>query len=304
MKSRTSVSSNGGTSTRSKIVETPTMKTHLVLDCNYLMWRAFHTTGHLSYGEEATGAVFGFFKALETLKTRFTTDRLIFCFDHGKSLRKQQYPWYKNKLQKLNATDLRQDEEVRRQIEKLKLDYLPAVGYANVLYQPGYEADDVIFSVVRAYLDRKFVIVSGDRDLYQALSPNTRVMLHHPREDRTVSYSSFVTQYGIQPRMWPKVKAVGGCVSDKVPGMPGVGEKTALMYFRGLCPPHKAKQIATWMENDQLYKDCLRVVTLPFPGTRRFAIDEDAYDPRAWRALCDKLGFKSLKEGTDLLYGK
>lgn len=280
------------------------MKAHLVLDCNYLLWRAHHSTGHLSHGEEATGAVFGFFKAVETLKTRFGTDRLIFCFDHGKSLRKQEFPWYKNKPQKLNADDLRQDEEVRRQIEKLKADYLPGLGYANVLYQKGYEADDVIFSVVRAYLDRKFVVVSGDRDLYQALNPNARVSIYHPREDRTVTYDSFVRQYGIQPKTWPKVKAVGGCVSDRVPGMAGVAEKTALMYARGLCTPHKAKAIDKWCATDQLYKDCLKVVTLPYPGTRKFAIDEDAFDRSAWDRLCDTLGFKSLRDGADVLYGR
>lgn len=275
------------------------MKTYLVLDVSYLSWRAFFTTGGLSHEDTPTGVLFGVLRDVSTLRDRFNAARCVFAFDHGTPLRLKLCPGYKASRRKKKLTD---DEALavdgmRAQVGKLRTDYLDRVGFRNVLYQTGYEADDVIAKValqVRARGDDRVVIVSGDKDLYQCLYKD-QVVVYHPREDVVVNSKSFRKKYGIWPAAWKNVKALAGCASDDVPGVAGVGEKTAIKFWTNRLGPASAAYrkiqscaVSTLTAN-------LPIVRLPFAGIGDFKLARDEFDDAAWDDLLADLGIKSLK---------
>jgi len=104
--------------------------------------------------------------------------------------------------------------------------------------------------------------------LYQLLAANVR--LYNPARRRMMTASRFREEYGLAPRDWVRVKAIGGCSSDGVPGVPGVAQKTAIKYLRGLLlPHHKAYQAIESPEGMERMAFNLPLVSLPFPPARR-----------------------------------
>jgi DNA polymerase-1 len=276
------------------------MRTWLVFDCNYLLWRAHFTTGHLSHGGDATGAVFGFLKSVRDLKNQFMTDKVIFTFDHGKLLREEiaaRYKAARKEKERQDPEDVKRAKaQLRRQIEDLKLKHLKRAGYRNVWFQDGYEADDMIALACEAVANRggRAVIITGDKDMYQLLSAG-RVQVYHPREQVTMTEKGFVKKYGIAVEAWKFVKAIGGCYGDTVPGVPGCREKTALAYMRGELKKTDARRKAIrCKEGLAVVKRNLKLVKLPFPGAAAPPLKEDRYDEGAFAGLCGELGFESL----------
>lgn len=275
----------------------------LLLDVPNLVWRAYHSLGALKSGGVVTGALFGFFRDLDFLAEQLNSSRLVFCFDRGIPLRRDDYPQYKaNRRRKLQTVDpvyLGEEElkkEVRQQIGELRDNILPTLGFANVLSEDGYEADDVIASLCLHTLgeDEVAVLVSSDKDLYQLLSPHVSIYNPNGKQNRHVTLQSFTRDYGIKPSQWCDVKALSGCDSDNVSGVEGVGEKTALKYLLGKLPhTYKAhdkiqKGKGTWELN-------LDLVRLPYAGCPVWDLGTDRPDLSAWEALCDKMGFHTLR---------
>lgn len=261
----------------------------LLLDCNFLCYRAFHSMGDLKHGDVPTGVLFGFFRELITLHHRFNTDRFVFCFDRGHGKRSALCSDYKAKRTHGDDTARAQLSEQVRKLRK----YLYQIGYRNILSQPGYEADDMIACAAdKVPDDTEAVIVSADKDLWQLIRHN--ISCYNPITKRTVTDSSFVRDWGISPAQWPHVKAIAGCSSDNIQGVRGVGEKTAAKWVKGQYRDgHKINQLI----NNSL--DCitrnLKLVVLPFPGAESRAIVPDKVDGRAWKEVMVKLGMESLK---------
>lgn len=269
----------------------------LVLDCPNLAWRAYHAHKNLEWNGEQTGVIFGVMNDLRTLADRFNSTNFVFCFDVGKGLREQKFPAYKasRRIERFPEEEAQRREGVRYQIDKLRTDYLPGLGYKNVFWQSGYEADDVMASVaLNTPEEDRVILVSGDEDLYQLL--NYRVAVYHPKPKELVTARVFKAEYGIHPEEWVKVKALAGCGTDDVEGVEGVGEKTAIAWFthkplrqKGLeARINKFVRSGRWGEN-------MLMVTLPYPGTKAFRPESDeGKDPAAWDLLCDRLGIRSL----------
>jgi DNA polymerase-1 len=271
-------------------------RTWMLLDVNNLAYRAAFTTGRLSHGGDPTGVAFGIFRDIKQLKDRFSPHGFCFCFDHGKSLREKEFPYYKETRRKKKHTPEQQElrDSCRRQVEKLKFEWLGEMGYRNLFFHEGYEADDIIASVVHNLDENEeAVIVSGDEDYYQLISQ--KVIVFHPRGQKVVNLKSFKALYGIHPRRWSLVKAIGGCVGDDVPGVVGVAEKTAAAYLRhgGLGDRKKEAAIKDYLKSQQ-YQDSLKLVQLPYEGCPRFVPVDDDTDPRKIRAVMEKLGIRSL----------
>jgi DNA polymerase-1 len=251
-----------------------------------------------------TGALYGFFKDIVTLQEEFHTDKFVFCFDHGKSFRQDACPSYKINRRAMERTDdvIREARrELRLQTELLKLDYLRRLGYSNIFYQDGYEADDVIAQVCfdtvypKDHVDA--VIVSADKDLFQLLRED-KVCMYMPRDRVTVTEESFRKNYRIAPSEWPLVKAIGGCSSDNVRGVKGVGEITALKWVREEVKGIVGDRVRAIQESDELIQSNLELVTLPYnvvPPLRRFPVKKDHTHPRKWQEVMSELGIKSLK---------
>ncbi len=268
----------------------------LILDVSYLCHRAFHTQKGMSWKGRATGVIFGFLKSIGPLKDQFLTDRVAFCFESRESHRKKIYPDYKKKRTTRERTPEEQKsyEEFVEQIVDLKTRYLPQIGFNNCFCYPGYESDDIMAAIASNLgSDDSAIIVTADHDLYQCIRSN--VIVFNPQQADRVDVSAFVGRYGIRPHLWAMSKAIAGCHSDEVKGVPGVGEITALKFLRGeLDPESKAHASILSPEGKAIVRRNRKLVELPFDGCPTPRIQEDCVCAKAWRRVCEELGMRSI----------
>lgn len=269
----------------------------LVLDCHYLCHRAFHTSQReLSFRGQAIGIVFGFLQSISLLKDEFQTDRVAFCFEHPFLRRRSVFNDYKrNRTQKQRTPE---EEKAYSsfilQIMQLRKTYLPNIGFENVFSFRGMESDDIMAAIAaNTPKGEETIIVTADSDLLQCLREN--VMVYSPQKQRLWTASLFEKEYGIRPSKWAVVKAMAGCHGDNVPGIPGVGEVTALKYLRGqLDPKSKAFQKIMSPEGKAIIRRNRRLVQLPFDGCPVPDICEDEVTVSKWRSVCASLGMRSI----------
>src|SRR3954451_22583740 len=181
-----------------------------------------------------TNAIFGFASMLVKLLTEHGQKPTIVVWDAGHSGRKEISIDYKSTRQ--SRPDL-----LREQWPHLA-PLVEAFGYKNVQVD-GYEADDVIASIAekaRAQ-DVPVVIVTGDRDAFQIIDPESRVRVlatgRGITDTKLYDYQAVVDRYGIPPELIPDFYGLKGDTSDNIPGVPGIGDKTAsdlLQRFGGL----------------------------------------------------------------------
>lgn len=253
------------------------MKLWLLVDSTYLCWRAYHTTGGLKHGGLATGVSFGVLRDIETLIDLFDPSCVIWAFDGGgPGLRGQLYSGYKASRQDLTEEEREQRKEFYAEVDRLKTQHLPDVGFKNIFTVRGYEADDIIAHVAQNLPpNTEAAIVTADGDLLQCLSD--RVFYFNPTTKKTTTIRSFKEKYGIVPSMWASVKALAGCSTDDVPGIKGVGEVTAAKWFAGTLKPD-TKAYKSISEHIDVYEKNMPLVQLPYPGIEVPEIKEDEYE--------------------------
>lgn len=191
--------------------------------------------GSLSYEEKMTGVIFGFLRTVAELSEKFEPSEIAFCWDSTKSWRKILYPDYKgNRNRDYSPEELRDRQTAYAQFNELRDDILPRIGFANVFHQNGIEADDIIARIV---LDqplgnkyKRHIIVSSDNDLFQMLELADMYFID---KKELFTKKDFICKYDIRPGDWLKVKALVGDSSDNIPGIRGVGVKTAIKYLNG-----------------------------------------------------------------------
>lgn len=272
-------------------------RTWLVLDSTYLCYRAYYAMGHLMHGDVRTGVLYGFMNDIINLQDLYATNRIVFCFDYGKPHRKKILPTYKSKrheVRHLEGDKLEQYTSLQEQIKMLRTDYLKRLGFRNVLYAKGFEADDIVASVVKnlpGETDRA-VIVTADSDFYQLLGPN--VTLYNPYKKEVTTEKSFTEKWNLRPEDWVKVKAIAGCRSDEIPGVVGVAEKTAARFVNGTIVP-KSEAFRKITMASSLWSSNYALVRLPFEGTPVFRLRKDKASAMSWRLLADKLGMSSIR---------
>ncbi len=271
--------------------------TILLLDTNYLAHRAFYSTGHLSHDGEGTGILYGILQTVDQLQDRFATDKVVFAFDKGYVGRTEIFPEYKANRYKKDKTEeeLEQIKEFRKQLSQIRDKWLPMLGYRNVFWQHGYEADDVIASLSSMFpfwdSDEACdaIIVSSDKDLWQLL--NDYVVSYNPQTQIVTTAGSFSKEWGVSPLMWPHVKAIAGDPSDGIPGVKGVGLKTAAKYYSGGLKEDSAVYERIIGEGVEIHNRNIKLIRLPFPGTEKFVLREDRVTARRREKVFRKLGF-------------
>ncbi len=207
-----------------KLIIRDCMKTLLLIDGNSMVFRAFYATmrqAMTSKSGQPTNAVFGFsnmlFKAMELINP----DYVFVAFDTGaKTYRHEMYEDYK-------ATRKALPEELISQFPLVRefLDAVPMVRYEK----EGYEADDLIGSMVHRHPELRNVILTSDRDMLQLINSNTTVLLMKKgiTEMEEVDLELLEKEYQLRPDQVIDLKGLMGDSADNIPGIPGVGEKTA-----------------------------------------------------------------------------
>jgi DNA polymerase-1 len=204
------------------------MEKLMILDGNSLAYRAFYALPPLT---TTTGlysnAVLGFTNMLQKLVRQEKPDYLMVAFDKGKTFRHQDYEAYKAHRKPM-------PEELRPQFPLIKR-VLRAFNMA-VLEMAGYEADDLIGTVDRLAEQRGLdvLVVTGDRDMLQLVSGRTRTMITRKGISEMDCYTEeeVFKRYGLRPEQIPDLKGLIGDASDNVPGVRGIGEKTALKLLQ------------------------------------------------------------------------
>ena len=200
-------------------------KTIYLVDGTSYIHRAYHAIRSLTNSQGLpTNAIFGFTRMLIKLLDEKSPEYVALAFDvAGPTFRHQIFREYK-------ATRPPVPDDMAIQIPYIK----EVVGGFNltVLEKPGYEADDLIGTIARRATAQGFhtVIVSGDKDFRQVLSKHT--VMWDSMNDRLTDYSIIKRDYGVEPEQIVEVMALAGDTSDNIPGVPGVGEKTALSLIQ------------------------------------------------------------------------
>lgn len=261
-----------------------------IIDCNNLCYRSMFTIGGLSAGEIRTGIIYGFLSQVLATGKKIKPDQFVFCWDSKKSKRKEVYPDYKKKDSK-RKKEMENYKVHFKQFSRLRFEILPGINLNNNFVQKGYEADDLIASIVLNY-NYDFVVISSDDDLLQLLD-NCRIINPHKNKNNLYTRKDFVKQHGISPKEWVRIKQIAGCNSDNVPGITGVGEKKALEYIKGQMN-EKSKTFRKIQENEKFIEDNNLLVKLPFPGTKLPEIDQFHLDTDGLRKVCKKYEIKRL----------
>lgn len=275
----------------------PVARNWLIIDCNNLCARAHYGMPPMVVDDRPTGAIYGFLRTVLDLKDQFAATGLAFCFDRGESLRKKVLPGYKLKAKAgENQTDpMRDKKHLDRQLYELRTDILPRIGMNNVFAVDGYEADDLAAAVCSHWAVKYGVIVSSDKDLFQCLEDNhgKKIDQYDLGKKQLVTYHGFERHYGVMAQEWASVKAIAGCLSDNIPGVEGVGEKTAIKYVAGVLP-RTHQSYRRIRESARLIERNAALVTLPYVGLKlpELREDEDCYD--SWREVLSEFNAERL----------
>ena len=199
----------------------------LVIDGNSIANRAFFGIKLLTTKDgRYTNAIYGFLNILLSLLKECDPDEVAVAFDlKAPTFRHKMYDGYK-------ATRHGMPEELAQQMPVLK-ELLADLGYREVTAE-GWEADDILGTLAAACDARKddCFLATGDRDSLQLVSESTTVLLATTAMGRSKTVAMDVAaieeKYGIQPRQLIEVKSLMGDMSDNIPGVRGIGEKTAL----------------------------------------------------------------------------
>ncbi len=199
-----------------------------LIDGNSLVYRAFFALPESIATSEGfpTNAIFGFASMLVKMLTDHGVKPTVVVWDAGSSGRKEVYEDYK--AQRTSRPDL-----LRQQWPHLE-PLVDAFGYRNVRVE-GFEADDVIASIAeRARASDppvQVTVVTGDRDAFQLIDPEGRIKVMATSrgitETKLYDHQAVVDRYGIAPEQIPDFYGLKGDSSDNIPGVPGIGDKTA-----------------------------------------------------------------------------
>lgn len=287
-------------------------KTLVLLDTHAILHRAYHAMpGFVSSKGEPTGALYGLSLMLFSIIKEFNPDQIIAAFDlPGPTFRDEMYKEYKAGRAKL-------EDDLIYQLNRAK-DLLAAFDIP-VLEMEGFEADDILGTLVEKIKDKKLdiVVASGDMDTMSLLA-DKRVKVYTLKTGikDTILYDAKRAQerYGIAPHLIPDYKALRGDPSDNIIGVAGIGEKTGtelIQKFGGIEDIYKTlkknrqkfldagikERIVKLLEdNEDEARFSLILATIRTDAPVELPPDDwqKIYSPEKVRAMFEELGFKSL----------
>jgi DNA polymerase I len=198
-----------------------------LVDASTFIHRSYHAIRNLSTKDgRPTNAVYGFVSSLLKVLREKKPEYIIVAYDaKGPSHRVEIYDRYKANRPPMPEDLIVQQEPIRRIVGALGI---PAVEI------PGLEADDIIASLADQARRQGFeaVIVANDKDYYQLLDRRVSMYDPNPKHETTTTAASIKEKYGLDPAAFLDVQGLMGDSTDSIPGVPGVGEKTAVRLIR------------------------------------------------------------------------
>lgn len=224
----------------------------ILVDGSSYLYRAYHAFPPLTNSQgEPTGAMYGVLNMLRSLLLQYTPSHVAVVFDaKGKTFRDELFDQYKSHRPPM-------PDDLRSQIEPLH-QMVKAMGLP-LLVVSGVEADDVIgtLALEAEKAGHAVLISTGDKDMAQLVTPG--VTLINTMNNAILGPDEVVEKYGVPPELIIDFLALMGDSSDNIPGVPGVGEKTAQALLQGIGGL------------DALYADLDRISTLSFRGSKTMA---------------------------------
>ena len=281
------------------------MEKLLILDSNSLMNRAFYAIPPLTNSEGIhTNAIYGFTNMLLKMKEDINPDYIVATFDKkAPTFRHKEYDEYKAGRKKM-------PEELSEQFPIIK--ELLGLLAINIYEIDGFEADDIIGTVAKIAEKNNIevYIVTGDKDALQLATKTTKVVITKKGVSETAVYDEkiFIDEFGITPIQFIDVKGLMGDKSDNIPGIPGVGEKTAFKLIQTYGSIEEAlnnineisgnklkENLTTYSEQGIFSKKLATIMTeVPIEIDLDEIKSKDNYDGGKLKKLLLRLGMKSV----------
>ena len=281
------------------------MERLLILDSNSLLNRAFYAIPPLTNNEGIhTNAVYGFTNMLFKMKEEIKPDYIVAAFDRkAPTFRHKEYEDYKAGRKKMPPELGEQFPIIKEVLNLLSV---------NIYEIDGFEADDIIGTLAQ-FAEKNGIevfIVTGDRDALQLASDNIKVVITKKGVSETAIYNkeSFIEEFGITPTQYIDVKGLMGDKSDNIPGVPGVGEKTAfkliatygsmegvLSNINEISGKKLKENLETYSEQAIFSKKLATIMTeVPIDFDLEDIKSQENYNRDELKKLFLKLGMKSL----------
>ena len=294
----------------------------LLIDANALIHRVFHALPPLTTKKkEPIQAVYGFFSILLKILKEMKPDYLAACFDlPAPTFRHQRYKEYK-------ATRPKTPDELASQIPKIK-EGLEAFNI-KIFEKEGFEADDFIGSLAEKILEKfpqiKVMILTGDLDTLQVVKDEKIVVLTFKKgisETKIYDEKEVEKKFGLKPSQIPDFKALCGDPSDNIPGVKGIGKKTAQtllkefgnienLYLELEKNPSKFKKYSSKIvealkenKNQAFFSKSLVILKKDLPV--KFFLEELKLklEPEKIKKFFEKYEFASLIKRSEEIFGK
>ena len=234
----------------------------ILVDGSSYLFRAFHGLPPLTNSKgQDTGAIYGVVNMLKSLIKQYNPTHMAVIFDaKGKTFRDDIYPEYK-------ANRPAMPDELRSQIEPLHT-IIKAMGLP-VIVEPGVEADDVIGTFAKHATEKGIdtVISTGDKDMAQLV--NQHITLINTMTNQVMDVEGVKTKFGIPPELVIDFLALKGDKVDNIPGVPGVGDKSAQALLNGIGGI------------DDIYQNLDKIADLSFRGSKSMAAKMAEYEEQA-----------------------
>ena len=285
----------------------PAPRKLVLIDGNSLLYRGFFAMRALTTSAgQPTNAVYSFTMMLLTLLTDQKPDVILCAWDAPvKTFRHEEFKEYKGTRQKTPTELVQQGPLARELVEAFNVPGIEA---------PGFEADDIIGTLAKRGKEQGYevLIVTGDLDALQLVEPGVRVLTTVKGVTDTVVYdeAAVLKRYGLRPDQLADYRALKGDTSDNIPGVPGVGEKTASQLLKEygtvenllhhIDEIKQAKLQSALVDGTEQMMLSKRLATIvrdvPLEGVDLPALDADPHEPD-WarvRDLFDRLEFRTL----------
>mgnify|MGYP001143607998 CR=1 FL=1 len=276
----------------------------LLIDTPGLIFRAYYSIRPLTSPDGIpTNAVYGVLLQLVRVLTDVKPRACAAFFDTAApSFRKEEFKDYKAQRPLPPAELVAQIPVVIEALERAD---------CPVFLEPGYEADDLIASFAHTYSDLPKLILTGDKDLLQLLGDQTSVMMQTKGvvEVKVYTPEVFREEYGFEPENFVDFKALRGDPSDNIPGVPGIGEKTARslisafknleeLYMRlGEVKPERIRvALESRKEEVFAYRELVRLRRESPLGGQAEVLRLPNFQRQEFLAFCDKYSLRAIKK--------